>query len=223
MNDETDRPSAPCFAHELQQSTGGSFHLVDPQQHGDVMRWRRSERKRLIEARLAMPAAERAAMAAEISQRLLTEIGALEGRTISFYWPLRGEPDLRALIDSVAAAGARCALPVVVERNAPLEFHAWAPGDALKKGFWGIPVPEAENAVLPDVILAPVVGFDAGCYRLGYGGGYFDRTLSVIAHSALVVGIGYTAARIATIFPQPHDIALDRIVTQSATLDRPAP
>ena len=120
----------------------------------------------------------------------------------------------------MAAAGAQCALPVVVERNAPLAFHAWAPGEPLEKGFWNIPVPKNARAVQPDIILSPVVGFDPHCFRLGYGGGYFDRTLAVLTHEPVVLGVGYASASIPTIFPQPHDIALEAIVTEAGVQKR---
>lgn len=169
MDSDDTGASSPCFAHELEQSADGSFHAVDPQQRRDVMRWRKSERQRQIDARLAIPASRRAEMAAQIARRVLPLLEPLKDRVVSFYWPLRGEPDLRALMREVIAAGGACALPVVVQKNAPLAFHAYAPGDRLEKGFWNIPVPARVRAVVPDVVFAPVVGFDPGCYRLGYG------------------------------------------------------
>ena len=215
MSNKSVVASSPCFAHELEQSADGSFHAVDPQQRSDVMRWRRAERKRLIDARLAIPASERSGMAAGIAENLNLLFGDVPGKTISFYWPLRGEPDLRKLMAEVAEAGGQCALPVVVERNAPLEFHAWPPGEPLEKGFWNIPVPSEPKPVQPDIVLSPVVGFDPQCFRLGYGGGYFDRTLAAITHEPVVLGVGYSSMAIATIFPQPHDIPLHKIVTDT--------
>ena len=220
MTEDDSQSSSPCFAHELEQSADGSFHTVDPQQRSDVMRWRKGERKRLIEARLAVPASQRSGMAAAIAENLKPLFGDVSGKTISFYWPLRGEPDLRPLMAQVAAAGGQCALPVVVERNAPLAFHAWAPGEPLEKGFWNIPVPKNARAVQPGIILSPVVGFDPHCFRLGYGGGYFDRTLAVLTHEPVVLGVGYASASIPTIFPQPHDIALEAIVTEAGVQKR---
>lgn len=214
MTEDDNQGSSPCYAHELEQSADGSFHAVDPQQRSDVMRWRKGERKRLIDARLAIPASERSGMAARIAENLKPMFGDVSGKVISFYWPLRGEPDLRQLMADVTAAGGQCALPVVVQRNMPLEFHAWSPGEPLEKGFWKIPVPKDPRPVQPAIVLSPVVGFDPQCYRLGYGGGYFDRTLAAVTHEPAVLGVGYSTAAIPTIFPQPHDIALDVIVTE---------
>ncbi|MDZ5698707.1 5-formyltetrahydrofolate cyclo-ligase, partial [Chelativorans sp. M5D2P16] len=107
------------------------------------------------------------------------------------------------------------ALPVVVRRGAPLIFRAWAPGGPLEKGVWNIPVPpESAEEIIPDILIAPVVGFDPSCYRLGYGGGFFDRTLAALSRRPRVLGVGYSQAAIQTIYPQPHDIALDLVITE---------
>jgi 5-formyltetrahydrofolate cyclo-ligase len=100
----------------------------------------------------------------------------------------------------------------VIQAGHPLEFRAWAPGEPLERGVWNILVPSDGPAVFPDVVIAPVVGFDAENYRLGYGGGFFDRTLAAMPRKPLVLGIGYAEARIDTIYPQPHDIPMDRII-----------
>lgn len=85
----------------------------------------------------------------------------------------------------------------------------------MVQGFWKIPVPAERPEVVPDVALAPVVGWDAAGYRLGYGGGYFDRTLAALHPRAFAIGVGLEAARVETIFPQPHDIAMNAIVTKT--------
>jgi 5,10-methenyltetrahydrofolate synthetase len=103
---------------------------------------------------------------------------------------------------------------VVVEKGQPLVFRVWAPGDPLERGVWNIPVPAAGPAITPDVVIAPVVGFDPDCYRLGYGGGYFDRTLAALPSRPMVIGVGHSTARLATIHPQPHDIPMQAIVTE---------
>lgn len=174
--------------------------------------WRKAERARLIEARLGLPADIRAALSRSIAHTLSGLLGPVAGLTVSLYWPFRGEPDLRPWMDELTRSGARCALPVVVRKAAPLEFRRFAPGDALEKGVWNIPVPAAGDLVLPDVVIAPLVGFDAQNYRLGYGGGFFDRTLAAMPARLLVVGVGYSVQSIATIRPQPHDIPMDRLV-----------
>ncbi|HEX7968557.1 MAG TPA: 5-formyltetrahydrofolate cyclo-ligase, partial [Stellaceae bacterium] len=85
----------------------------------------------------------------------------------------------------------------------------------MESGAFDIPAPKARQVVRPDILVVPLVGFDAANYRLGYGGGYFDRTLAALDPRPVTVGAGFEASRIATIFPQPHDIALDYIVTEA--------
>lgn len=204
--------SPPCFMHELQpEFRGGAFG--DAQTRADVMRWRKGERQRLIEARLAISADERMRMARAIANGLDSAIGDMNGRLVSLYWPFRGEPDLRPWADTILARGGRVALPVVVEKARPLIFREWRPGERLEKGVWNIPIPASGPEVQPGVVIAPVVGFDPGSYRLGYGGGFFDRTLAAMPAKPLVIGIGYATSAIPTIYPQPHDIPMDMIVT----------
>jgi len=171
-----------------------------------------------LDRRRAIPVPQRREYSSGIAKRVLEAIGTAEGITVSLYWPIRGEPDLRDLMDEIARRGGCCALPVVIERNQPLEFHTWKPGDRLVRGFWNIPVPSNGARVVPDIVVAPVVAFDCACYRLGYGGGYFDRTLGVISGEPRVLGVGYAQAAIDTIYPQPHDIPMDAIVTESGVL-----
>ena len=107
------------------------------------------------------------------------------------------------------------ALPLVETRAAPLTFRRWTPETCMVRGDWNIPVPPPDAPVVtPDIALAPLVGWTAEGYRLGYGGGYFDRTLAALKPKPFVVGIGFQEARLQTIFPQPHDIPLDLIVTE---------
>ena len=165
-----------------------------------------------------MPAQVRAGWGEAIATGVLTEIGDVSGRIVSAYWPFRGEPDFRPFMEEVAARGGRTALPVVVEKGRPLEFHLWQAGDALSRGVWNIPIPAQRHPCVPDVVISPVVGYDPTCYRLGYGGGFFDRTLAALPARPRVIGIGYSSARLATIHPQPHDIPMDLIVTETGTV-----
>ncbi|UVC13426.1 5-formyltetrahydrofolate cyclo-ligase [Mesorhizobium onobrychidis] len=202
--------SPPCFMHELDPEFRAP--LSD---WTDVKRWRMAERERLIAARLAVLADVRKAMSQRIGESLDAVIGDIAGRMVSLYWPFRGEPDLRPWIASVNERGGRTALPVVVEKGQPLVFRAYTPGDRLEKGVWNIPIPAEGDQVLPDIVISPIVGIDPGQYRLGYGGGFFDRTLAAMPFKPLVIGVGYELQRIATIYPQPHDIPMDRVVTEA--------
>jgi 5-formyltetrahydrofolate cyclo-ligase len=202
--------SPPCFLHELEAGAEGLV-AVDPRQATDVARWRKAERARLIAARLAVPADARARVAAAVMAALDREVEP--GRVVSLYWPFRGELDLRGWMASVVERGARVALPTVAAMRRPLVFREWRPGCAMRRGVWNIPEP-AEGAVLtPDVVIAPLVGVDPAGYRLGYGGGFYDRTLAALSPKPRAIGVGHPVAAIATIFPQPHDVPMDLVLT----------
>ena len=210
--------SPPCFMHELDQSYVGLASEPGAQQQRDVARWRKAERDRLIAERLAIDPETRGRHAGKIVNGLDALIGNPTGIIVSAYWPFRGEPDLRPWIDSIHARGGQFALPVVVERAQPLIFRLWASGAALKRGVGNIPVPVDGEEVIPDIVIAPVVGFDPLCYRLGYGGGFFDRTLESFGTKVRILGVGYAQSAIPTIYPQPHDIPMDAIVTERETV-----
>ena len=200
--------------HQLDPVSGDLVPDADVQQRADVGRWRKSERERLIAIRLAIPADERRLHSERIAGWLDEALGDISGRIVSAYWSFRGEPDLRFWMEGLADRGAVCALPVVVQRHAPLAFRGWRRGDKLQPGVWNIPVPSDGPSVTPDIVLAPVVGFDPACYRLGYGGGFFDRTLAALPRPPRIVGVGYARQAIRTIYPQGHDIPMDMIVTE---------
>lgn len=104
----------------------------------------------------------------------------------------------------------------MVDTNAdPLTFRRWTPDTRMARGDWNIPVPAPHARIVThDIAIAPLVGWTTEGYRLGYGGGYFDRTLAALEPKPFVVGIGFQEARLQTIFPQPCDIPLDLIVTE---------
>jgi 5-formyltetrahydrofolate cyclo-ligase len=103
-------------------------------------------------------------------------------------------------------------LPVVVEKAQPLIFRPWSPGVAMANGVWNIPIPAEGNPVYPDTLLVPLVGFDGKNYRLGYGGGFYDRTIAAMPRRPRTIGIGFACGRLRSIFPQPHDVPLDEFV-----------
>lgn len=217
-NDVRDYASPACLAHEIDPAYFDPL-AVDAQQAQDVARWRKAERSRLLAERAALSVEARKTAGAAIAQHLDTLLSqrftSLEGLTISAWWPIKAEIDLRFWLAGLAARGARAALPLVSTKAAPLTFRAWTPATKMERGFWNIPVPAEGPDIAPDITLSPVVGWDGGAYRLGYGGGYFDRTLAAAKPRPLAIGIGLDAARIATIFPQPHDIPMQAIVTET--------
>ena len=187
----------------------------------ELKAWRRTERERLIALRQGLAAGLRHRWGAQIDAALRGILAKRPG-ILGVYWPFRAEFDPRPLVDWAVDAGRRVALPVVVDKKGPLEYRAWKPGEPLVDGVWNIPIPEKRDIVTPALVLAPLVGFDEGCYRLGYGGGYFDRTLAALSPRAFAIGVGFEVQRIATIYPQSFDIAMDLIVTETGIREQSA-
>lgn len=210
--------SPPCMAAEVDPTYFDPLG-TDAEQAGDVGRWRRAERKRLAGLREGLGQTGRAQASSSICGHLapiLASRGVVRGTVLAGYWPIRGEPDLRPLLSDLHGAGVTIALPVVEIRAGPLVFRRWTPGMRTVRGHWKIPVPPPEaEALTPDIALAPCLGWDDGCYRLGWGGGYYDRTLAALSPRPDTIGIALAAARLTTIYPQPHDIPLGRIVTET--------
>lgn len=180
----------------------------------DVAAWRKALRAELIARRLALPATDRAAASERITARLKAMLPTGPARLIGFYWPFRGEYDPRPLVRDLHAAGLALALPVVIAKAQPLIFRPWQPGAAMARGVWDIPVPAGGEPVEPDTLLVPLVGFDAEGYRLGYGGGFYDRTIAAMTIRPRTIGVGFGCGRLGTIHPQPYDMRMDQIVTE---------
>lgn len=180
-----------------------------------VCAWRTRTRAELIAQREGVALPRRRAADAGINELLEQSFRWLERRVIAFCWPYRGEVDVRFAIRRFRERGAVAALPEVQGKGRPLRFRQWWPGVAMVPGALGIPAPEGTDLVVPDAAFVPLVGFDGAGYRLGYGGGYFDRTLAACARKPLAVGVGTEAVRLPTIHPQAHDIPMDFIVTEA--------
>jgi 5-formyltetrahydrofolate cyclo-ligase len=106
-----------------------------------------------------------------------------------------------------------------VEKNAPLIFRRWRAGEPLARGVWNILVPADGPELAPDVVIAPLVGYDRQGYRLGYGGGFFDRTLAALPKKPRAIGVGYSQAAMTTIYPLAHDVPMDVIVTEEGIVE----
>jgi 5-formyltetrahydrofolate cyclo-ligase len=186
----------------------------------ELRAWRRSERQRLLALRIAVPPAQRRDWGQAIEGRLRSLLQEQPRIVLGVYWPFQAEFDPRSLIDWLIGQGSAVALPAVVDKKGPLEYRAWRPGEPLVDGVWNIPVPQIRDIVTPSSVLAPLVGFDRQCYRLGYGGGYFDRTLAALSPRPQAIGVGFALSRIETIHPQPFDIPMDLVVTEAEILRR---
>ena len=193
--------------------------MPPPEAEAEAAAWRKAERARLIAARLAHSAAARADAARAIEAALEARFPPGSIARVGAYWPIRGEfdplPYLRRAID----AGAAAALPAVVAMRAPLEFRPWTPATRMAPGRWDTLHPEYGPAVTPLALLIPLVGFDAAGHRLGYGGGFYDRTLAALSPRPLAIGVGFELGRLAEFAPAAHDERMDVIVTEAGTFE----
>jgi 5,10-methenyltetrahydrofolate synthetase len=187
--------------------------MVEPNE--DNTAWRRALRRDMVARRAALSEAEHDALSARIVEHLLAALPV--PRIVAFCWPIKHEPDVRAVVEWWTALGAQAALPVVVAEDAPLAFRVWTADTPLAPDRYGIPTPVAGEFVQPDLILLPLNGFDGAGYRLGYGGGYFDRTLAALAPRPLAVGVGFETNRLDSIRPESHDQRLDWIVSEAGS------
>ncbi|OWW18813.1 5-formyltetrahydrofolate cyclo-ligase [Noviherbaspirillum denitrificans] len=172
-------------------------------------------RRELLANRQAIPTEVRRRADALIGTHVLAWHKMHPVGSMGVYWPIRGEPDLLECYAALSALGVRLALPIVVDKHSPLRFLTWKPGDAMTKDSLGVAIPVAGDEVQPEALLVPCVGFNDARFRLGYGGGFYDRTLER-APRPLTVGIAYECAR-SRFDADAHDVALDYLVTEKET------
>jgi 5,10-methenyltetrahydrofolate synthetase len=183
--------------------------------HGEELRrWRKAERERLLAERVRVDDSMIDAWRTAIDGHLASTFPKPAWKVLAICWPIRNEYDARHYARTLRERGALTALPVVVAPKTPLVFREWHAGIALAEGALGIPYPAASRELAPDAVLLPMNGWDEQGYRLGYGGGFFDRTLAGLATRPLVIGIAYEMARIPTVHPQDWDIPMDFVVTE---------
>jgi 5,10-methenyltetrahydrofolate synthetase len=175
---------------------------------------RKQLRAELVHKRMEISDIEYLALNAAISQSIVEHFKLLQWMKIGFYWPFQGEFDPLHAIAALRVRGTSAALPVIVEKNHPLKFFEWFPAVKMANGIFNIPVPVDTEEIVPNALLIPMIGFDASGYRLGYGGGYYDRTLAALNPQPLKIGLAFEVGRISSIDPKPHDIPMDFIVTE---------
>jgi 5-formyltetrahydrofolate cyclo-ligase len=173
-----------------------------------------------ISLRNALRAHRASLTRADFAERIAAfapDLPLAQGDVVAGYHPVRDEADPRGLMSALAMQGHALALPVIAAARSALIFRRWRTGDVLAPNAYGIaePLPAAE-AVTPDAVLVPLLAFDAGGHRLGYGGGYYDRTLDAIRRSrkVLAVGIAYAGQEVPLLPHETHDHALDLVVTE---------
>jgi len=182
--------------------------------------WRRETRERLVNARLALRTDKLDTWRTKIDAFIERSFPGLARAKLALCWPIRNEYDARHLARRLREKGALTALPAVVAPRQPLVFREWHPGVRLEIGALDIPYPVDSPEVVPDAVLLPMNGWDARGYRLGYGGGFFDRTLAAAPKKPLVIGAAYEMARLETIHPQNWDVPVDWLVTERGVYRR---
>jgi 5-formyltetrahydrofolate cyclo-ligase len=169
--------------------------------------------RELAETRRASLARACPDFAARIA-RYADELAVARDDVVSFYWPMGDEADPRALANALAARGHTLALPVVAAKRSPLHFRSWQAGDALVVHPFGMhEPPERAARVTPDVLLVPLLAFDAKGTRLGYGGGFYDRTLHALAEKR-AIGVAFAGQEVETLPCHEHDHPLDAVITE---------
>jgi 5-formyltetrahydrofolate cyclo-ligase len=181
-----------------------------------LVRWRKAERKRLIAERLEMSSEARTAAGAAIGAALAERFPPGSMALVAGYWPIRGELDCQSILIRLMDSFQPVCLPVVLGDTEPLSLRLWEHGAPLYEAGFGTLAPsELAPAVEPDVILVPLLGFDKRGTRLGYGGGYYDRTLDRLKKKPRLVGIAFAVQEIDEIPREAHDVPLDMIVTEN--------
>ncbi len=191
-----------------------------PQEPASLKDWRNAMREKLIAARIALPAATLEAHRRRIDGYLELSFPGLARCRLAFCWPIKGEYDARHFARTLRERGALTALPVVVAPKKPLVFREWHPGVALAVGPLNISYPIDSPEIQPNAVILPMNGWDAHGYRLGYGAGFFDRTLASLDKRPITIGVSYELARLDTIYPQPWDIPMDYVVTERGVYRR---
>ncbi|MBX9849146.1 MAG: 5-formyltetrahydrofolate cyclo-ligase [Rhodocyclaceae bacterium] len=184
-------------------------NLIDPVAQRSLLR------RRGIASREAMPAETHALLSAHIESHLDAELLQHAPAMLGFCWPFRGEFDARPLVTRLLGLGWQACLPVVGETIGPMVFRQWTPDTPMQADKHGIATPQQGAFVVPDILLLPFNVIDARGYRLGYGAGYFDRTLAVLDPRPFVIGVGFGLGVVASVYPQPHDIPVNCRVTET--------
>ncbi len=173
---------------------------------------KRAARARAIERRTGHDPA----LGTLLGEHLLRSLPPPAGAVVAGYWPLAGEIDIRPLLLALAARGHRVALPVTPRRGLPLAFRQWRPDEALAPGRFGTMTP-AGPEIVPEVLLVPLLAFDRRGHRLGYGAGYYDRTLASLP-AACAIGCAFAAQEVAEVPAGPYDVTLGAIATETGVI-----
>ena len=183
---------------------------------------RRMLRRQGIDQRLLLNDAQWSTYSTTICDLIAARFPQLAECRVGFCWPIKNEPDIRRLLRAWTMRGEpgfTALLPVVTSESAPLAFRRWIPGAPMAVDRYGIPVPADGDFETPEALLIPVNAFDARGYRIGYGGGFFDRTIATLKPRPLCIGLGFELARVDSTLPKAHDVRLDAMVTEIGVFD----
>lgn len=181
-------------------------------------------RKYLAKCRDDLGAAFRETASREIADNIVDWfadqdiMSAGTARVVSGFYPFNSEIDCLALMAALNKAGCVTVLPFIIAPHQPLGFRQWGPGDPTIPGIWDIPVPLSEAAnLVPDILLVPLLGFDRAGYRIGYGGGFYDRTLARLGANGKIISVGlaFSTQEVDEVPREAHDVPLDWILTEN--------
>lgn len=179
-------------------------------------------RKSMMAARRTVHRARGAAAAEAVAERFVAALAdPLSARpVVAGYWPMADELDVRPLLDRIAALGCPIGLPIVTPRGTPLVFRAWRPGAAMAAGVFGTSHPASDEEVTPHLVIVPLLAFDCAGRRLGYGGGYYDRTLSTLRRGGpvLAAGVAYDVQEAERVPTARSDEPLDWVITETRAI-----
>src|SRR3954463_12209363 len=186
----------------------------------DKSQEKRDRRKALVEQRMQMT--DRLERCDQLQRVMRIWLVNRPDHVIGAYWPIKGEFDPLPALHRWKEDGElldepqprRIGLPVVDKLHGTLKFHAWFPGCPMEEDAYGIPKPKETEVIQPTLLFVPCVGYGPGGYRLGYGGGFYDRTLAKLQPRPFTVGLGFAAGFLPDLDPEPHDVALDAILTE---------
>ena len=190
----------------------------------DKKNGKQSLRQRLIRERLDLP--DRLLLSEQLQRVMRFWLVDRQDTVIGAYWPIKGEFDPLPALHRWKEDGElleepqlrRIALPVINKENKTLTFHAWYPGCPMEEDTYGIPKPKDTELVTPTLLFVPCVGYGPGGYRLGYGGGFYDRTLASLEPHPFTVGLGFTHGFVEDLMPDEHDIPLDAILNDNGVV-----
>lgn len=189
--------------------------IPSSEQIADSFVFRSDLRRQKLAARTALDQTSHSALAKRIEAHLAALLLPLPPLSLAFCAPIRGEFDMRPLAALLLNRNWQVAMPVVAEVNAGMRFRVWTPASEMGTDRHGIPFPLNGTIIVPAIVLLPLVAFDNQGFRLGYGGGYFDRTLAEMVPRPLAIGVGFELGHVDDIRPQEHDVPLDAVVTET--------